>query len=120
MTALRNRALDEQRRVMEELREASEEMRQAAEHIRSTAMQNIEAQEKARDAAELVRQSLAHRMQKFLDDAPRIMEIIRQSATEQWKEAEKVSQSARDMLYAAQQLLQKTSDQIERMNKTQS
>ena len=49
-------------------------MRQATEHFRETAMKNMETQEKMRDAAELLRQSFSRRMEKILEDAPRIME----------------------------------------------
>ena len=99
------------------MRQTSEQMRRESDRLRLDLMKIMEAQEKAREAADKVRQTISDQVKVFMEEAPKIVEDLRRAAAKQWEEAERVSDSAREMLRVGQQILQKA---LEQMGKARS
>ena len=77
-------------------------------------MKNIDAQEKTREVAEQLRQSLIDRIQNFVEEVPQIIEEVRRAAAKQLEEMEKISRSANEMFLATQQMLQEACERMEK------
>ena len=77
-------------------------------------MKNFEAQERTRELADEVRQSLVDRFQRFIEEAPQIIEDLRRTAAKQLEEMELISRSGNDKLQQMQEMFQKALEQIEK------
>ncbi len=104
--------------TMEEMRQSREEMREIAENIRSTTMKRMEAQEQERQSADLLRESLTHRLEDLVQSTNEILNAMRKVADQQWEQAGMILNSAKDTLRISRELLQKASDKIEKLNGT--
>ncbi len=96
---------------MEELRTTAEDIRRTAENLRQAAMLGMESQERRRESAELLR---VGRIRKLIEGSHQSIVNVHRETAKLLDDMEKMSQSAKDILHAMEEMLQKVSEQIKK------